>query len=1157
MKKPHLLTNLLLCFLLLFSTSLFAQPANNACASATNLTVVGACGATGAQSLYQATNAGSPTSPYATTTYDVWYRFTAGAGISSVQIALSGVGSGITNTNTFIEAYNATACGSISTATSLGVGTRQTGLTISDLTSGQQYYFRVFTNVNPTSSAAAWAFSICVSNPAVPGNNECAASTLLTVGTANTTGRVTNATASASIPVGCATGTPDDDVWYRFVATATTANITVNPNPSSGAASSTLGATGASLQLFSGACGSLTSIACGERGSMYASGLTVGNTYFIRVYSFGAFGSVTAAPTTGAGFSIIVTVPTTSTVGSGRLNEIYQQTILSTPSLLNDPWEITYGPDGYLWITESKGYRVLRMDPNTGARTTVLDLGWGSTFLPLADRSFNINYELAIQNPQGGFAGLAVHPKFLDPTTPQNYIYVSYVYSYGGGASPNGTFFTNRLVRFTYNTGTGTFESPVALCDTLPGSNDHNSQRMIIAPVGGTDYLFYAGGDMGAGQFGNRLRPQKSQNPNSYEGKILRFNLVSDGDAGLNAWIPNDNPYSSTSAVWAIGIRNNQGFAYDATTNTLYGSSHGPYSDDEINIIESFRNYGHPRVIGYVADGNYNGTTTPSTNTSLSAGAAFTDNSGNSSCPPVGNEATNAAAIDGEGNGLYKDPLFSAYPQTNAIIRNIWQTNPGNGGWPSEGWSGLDIYKHTIVPGWKNSLVASSLKWGRLVRIKLNTAGNAVVPIDGAVDTSSYFGSTNRYRDLAIAPNGKDIFVIMDRSATTSGPSAANPVVPACGGCLQKYTFLGYNDAGGKSTIPTSIPVTDGTVNTCNTGTTVTIDATNNNIWVPITGPDGNIMAEIFANGNNLGTVTSSFYKNSGAIRVKNGTRYLDRNITITPQTQPGSAVKIRLYLSKAEYDALDADALSGVNALTDLRILKNTDACGSAVASNTTAITPAFWEAHGANGYMLQGSITSFSSFYIGSSNITLPVELISFRGALQGNATLLQWETANETNTAHFEVERSIDNNNFAAIGTVDANGNSTTTIQYSYVDNDAANQPANVIYYRLKIVDIDGSYTYSNTITISLADIAGRVSVYPNPAVHEVKLSVSAASDGKAQWKIVDNSGRVVMQSSMNLKKGNNNTMININKLAGGIYYLTVSGAGIDQKVKLQKL
>ena len=631
------------------------------------------------------------------------------------------------------------------------------------------------------------------------------------------------------------------------------------------------------------------------------------------------------------------------------MNEVFQQTILSVPNLLADPWEITYGPDNNLWITESKGYKVYRMNPTTGIKTTVLDLSQFSTFYSApADQAFYCQFNNG-NGAQGGLAGLALHPNFLNGLpSEKNYVYVSYIRSSAGGSSPTGIFFVNRLARFTYNAGTGRLESPVSLCDTLPGSGDHNSQRMIIAPdtLGGGSYLFYASGDMGSGQFGNRDRPMRAQIPGSYEGKILRFNLESDGDAGLAAWIPNSNPYSATSAVYSIGIRNNQGFAYDPALNILYGSSHGPYSDDEINIIQRRRNYGHPIIIGYASDGNYNGTTTPSTNTSLSAGAAFTDNSGNSSCPPVGNESTNVTILDANGNGLYKDPLFSAYPETNAAIRTIWQTNPGNGAWPSEGWSGLDLYTNTLIPGWKKSLVATSLKWGRLVRIKLGTSGTITVPsnnpINNAGDTISYFGSQNRFRDLAFAPNGKDIYVVMDRSTTTSGPSAANPVVPSCQGCVQKYTFLGYADNGGKSSIPTSIDVTDGTVNTCNAGTTVTIDATNNNLWVPITGPDGNIMAEINAMGQNLGAITSSFYKHSGAIRVRNGFHYLDRNITITPAvTSFGTPVKIRLYISKAEFDALDADPLSGITSgIGQLSILKNADPCSPAVASSTEPIS-------------------------------------------------------------------------------------------------------------------------------------------------------------------------------------------------------------------------
>jgi hypothetical protein len=670
---------------------------------------------------------------------------------------------------------------------------------------------------------------------------------------------------------------------------------------------------------------------------------------------------------------------------------------------------------------------------------------------------------------------------------------------------------------------------------------------MIIAPVGGTYYLFYASGDMGSGQYTNLVRPIKSQNPDSYEGKILRFNLESDGDA--NEWIPNDNPFGSGSAVWSTGIRNNQGFAYANINGTdyLYGSSHGPFSDDEINIIEKGKNYGHPLVIGYSTDANYDGARAGPSNGSL---------------PAITSESANATAI----GTSYKDPIFCFYPaskgttSTSGTIQYIYnQVNIGNGGngaWPSEAPSGLDIYTNTIIPGWKNSLVSGALKWGRLMREKLNASGTAIIPTNGG-DTISYFDNPNRYRDLTFSPDGKNIYIIMDNNSATSGPGTENPSIVGCAGCVHKYTFLGYADAGGKSSIPSSIDVTPGVLNSCATGTTITIDNSNNNLWVPITGTDGNIFAEIKANGNNLGTVTSSFYTKSGTIRQQFGKRYLNRNITITPAVQPSSAVSIRLYMSKAEFDALDADPSSGITYITDLKILKNNDACGSAIASNTQLINPTFAEAHGTNGYVLQGTINSFSSFYFGSDAITLPMDLVYFKGSLQNNSTFLQWETINENNSSHFVVERSIDGRNFESIGTVAAAGNTTTANQYSHIDNDAANLSTVIIYYRLKMVDTDTKYKYSAIVTIYLADIANRIVISPNPATDETKVMITATLNGKAQWKLTDNNGRVVMQNSIHIRKGSNNLTINIGNLSSGLYYLNITGAGIDQNMKLQKL
>ncbi len=831
-----------------------------------------------------------------------------------------------------------------------------------------------------------------------PANDNCANATLITsdsacvVGTSQLNSQtLASATGDGGTITTSCTAVASQDVWYKFVAKTSQPTITV----------SNLGSnwgTKLKIQLLSGSCGSFTEIACANNAPVTPSLTTPcvpGTTYYIRIHK----NDLTAPGTTNWGFSICVTEALTK---ASRMGEVFSRTILSAASVLNYPWEITYGPDGNLWITEAQGYKMWKMSPTTGVKTKVLDLSSGSTFLPSPQDTLNAQ-SMGTWSPwpQGGFAGMAIHPNFLDGSGNFDFVYVAYVHRFIGGTSPSGLIYRNKIVRFTYNTGTGLLGSPTIIADDLPGSKDHNSQRLIIAPavLGGTDYLFYGSGDMGSGQFENRTRPQNAQNVSSYEGKILRFNLITDGEAGAQAFIPNSNPYSSTSAVYDIGIRNNQGFAYDTLTGILYGTSHGPYSDDELNIIQSKTNYGHPLVIGY-ADGNYNGNVNPGTSTSYSAGAPWTDNSGSSTCPPIGNETTrmNALIASAATLGNYKSPLFSAYPTPAATIANTWTTNPGNANWYSEAWSGLDLYSNKIIPDWQRSLVAAGLKWGRLIRLRLGTAGITTLPSNtdtaNVADTVTYFQSTNRYRDLAFGPNGKDIYLVMDNSSATSGPGTGNPTVPACPGCVIKYSFAGYGDVGGFSTISKTIPISTGTAGAVTTCTTVTIDGSNNYLWVPITGPDGNIVAEINAAGQNLGTITSSFYKNSGTCRLGGCVRYLDRNIKITASNSFASPIKVRLYVAKSEYDALAAMPGSGVTAITDIRVLQNSDApCGSIVASPTTLLTPTNTLVadltQGTSGYVLQVNVSSLSSFYFAKNNIASTAPQMTWTGTTNSTWT------------------------------------------------------------------------------------------------------------------------------------------------------------------------
>ncbi len=825
---------------------------------------------------------------------------------------------------------------------------------------------------------------------------------------------------------------------------------------------------------------------------------------------------------------------------------------------LAHPYEITYGPDDSLYITEKIG-RVRIVSSVTGQSRIILDYRANVSLVISRNGS-----GAATSIGQNGMMGLALHKDFKKVVSPQNYIYIAYSY--------NTT--SLRISRFTYNTVTGQLGAEVQLINGLSAGNDHSSGRLVYGP---DDKLYYSCGDQGANQFASRCNPILAQtlpdaaeisanNYSNYSGKILRINL--DGS------IPSDNPLldpdgagplaAIRSHIYTYGHRNPQGLSFEMDANNgssfpslkpggfFYSSEHGIRTDDEINLIASGSNYGWPYWAGFRNNPaeNYR-----YINWSTASGANCSNTSYNEVTIPGGAVVTQENAFS---PGTFTNPIFSMYPACNGA-NNCAVTLTTGTNWmqyPTIAPSGIEHYGFTNIPGWYQSLLVPTLRRGTLYRYKLNASRNGIVN-----DSIPYFFRSDRYRDLAIK-NGNIIFTITDSIGQTSGPSGSGTAVLTRPGTILKYTFLGYqnNIANNKSTLPVTIDVSDGAINTCNTTSTVTIDATNYNLWVPLTGPDGNIAAEIYANGNVLGTVTGSFYKNSGGIRIQNGKRYLDRNITITPQNPPNplQPVRLRLYFSKVEFDVLDADALSGISSINDIRILKNDDPCGGVVSMNTAAIVPDYAETHGTNGYVVQtNNITGFSSFYFGSSNITLPVGLITFTGSLQPNGSLLlNWKTANEQNSSHFIVERSADGNNFNTIGRVAASGTTTVTNNYSYTDNDAAAQQLPQLYYRLKIVDNNGEFSYSNVVVISFASLT-KVSVYPVPAHNSINVNIVSPATGNAQLQIIDNSGHIVLQRTAQLLKGVNDLSIDLQKLATGFYYLKVRGNGIDKKVKIQKL
>jgi len=175
------------------------------------------------------------------------------------------------------------------------------------------------------------------------------------------------------------------------------------------------------------------------------------------------------------------------------------------------------------------------------------------------------------------------------------------------------------------------------------------------------------------------------------------------------------------------------------------------------------------------------------------------------------------------------------------------------------------------------------------------------------------------------------------------------------------------------------------------------------------------------------------------------------------------------------------------------------------------------------------------------------LPVELISFAGEERNCQIDLNWQTATEINSDFFVIERSYNGINFTEIGRLNAAGNSQAVVNYNFSDANASVQN----YYRLKQVDVDGTYEYSNIIRISTTCFDGTVSdildIYPNPvnSSGEVNLSIFSKTNQSADIIILNMEGKVLFNKPANLVEGANSLNYSVKGLAAGTYFLRLKG------------
>ncbi len=403
------------------------------------------------------------------------------------------------------------------------------------------------------------------------------------------------------------------------------------------------------------------------------------------------------------------------------------------PTSVTTPWEITYGPDNYLWLTEAGG-KVSRVNPLSGAKTVVYTAPdyFGGSPLEKLNACFQPNIG-------AGTLGLTLHPDFT--TAGSSFVYYVYSYNSGTAQAPATKF---KIVRLTWDPLALVVTNNFDLVSNLPTSYDHLGGRLLAVKQNSINYLYYSIGDHGVSEVNEPTcySPQ-SNNPNNFtmdvnfkNGKIHRFNM--DGT------IPNDNPVAGNS-MFTRGHRNPQGLAFNHLQGLVYDIEHGDRTDDEVNVLEKGKNYGWKLARGYHSDNNFLGE------------AAF-----------VANYTVNPA-ITGDG---IKEALFAwcATPQPTTGLFLDWCTVA-----PSDG-----LFYHfngTGIPGWDNSLLVVTLKNGSLTdnevfKLQLNAAGTGLVPSTTLTPNPQRFFTSDqalngRLRDIAVSANGKTLYLINNGGAAT------------------------------------------------------------------------------------------------------------------------------------------------------------------------------------------------------------------------------------------------------------------------------------------------------------------------------------------------------------------------------------------------------
>ncbi|MFZ1533006.1 MAG: T9SS type A sorting domain-containing protein, partial [Chitinophagaceae bacterium] len=174
---------------------------------------------------------------------------------------------------------------------------------------------------------------------------------------------------------------------------------------------------------------------------------------------------------------------------------------------------------------------------------------------------------------------------------------------------------------------------------------------------------------------------------------------------------------------------------------------------------------------------------------------------------------------------------------------------------------------------------------------------------------------------------------------------------------------------------------------------------------------------------------------------------------------------------------------------------------------------------------------------------NVTLPVQLTNYDVKCNDKGALIKWSTATEQNSDRFEIQRSTNGNDWVTVDNVAAAGNSTSDKNYQYLDIYGG-----TAFYRIRQVDADGRFTYTAIKTTNCKAGQFDITLYPVPAQDNLNVVIKSDRTVKTDLQVLDMTGKIVQRTIIQINKGNNNIVLDINKLPGGQYLLVSSDPAV---------